>query len=120
MIATDWHPWKLRQVENLPGMERFLAQKCSYCGRPYRSAPCERSDHYRSDINSAIEKASEPMVSHACEYPRDQQAPISPSYQGRRHPYEGDRPQWSGFCVADQCACDCHRNDTLDELHELE
>jgi hypothetical protein len=49
------------------------------------------------------------FVSHACMYPAETQAVIGPEPQGRRHPYEGYRPKFSGYCVIDICACECHQ-----------
>jgi hypothetical protein len=44
----------------------------------------------------------------ACREPTARQAEILPCDQGRRHPYEGNRPKWSGYCVT-PCSCWCHR-----------
>jgi len=48
------------------------------------------------------------FVSSACRFPAQQQAEILPSDRGHRHPYRGPRPQWSGYCVVESCACPCH------------
>lgn len=50
----------------------------------------------------------EPAVSFACQYPAERQAEILPADQGGRHPYNGNRPQWSGYCTVDSCVCECH------------
>jgi hypothetical protein len=48
------------------------------------------------------------FVSFACTHPSEPQAEILPADRARRHPYEGNRPQWSGYCVIGKCACECH------------
>lgn len=52
---------------------------------------------------------NEPFVSHACEFPADQQAVLIPGSMKRRHPWIGHRPEYSGYCVIDTCACECHQ-----------
>lgn len=52
---------------------------------------------------------AEPWISHGCQFPTDQQAVLVPSDMKRRHPYAGLRPEYSGYCVIDQCDCECHQ-----------
>ena len=49
------------------------------------------------------------FVSHACSAPKEPQAEIESALLNRRHPYNGQRPQYSGYCVVLDCACKCHR-----------
>jgi len=44
--------------------------------------------------------------SFGCSRPAEQQAEILSCDQGRRHPFEGARPEWSGYCLG--CSCRCH------------
>jgi hypothetical protein len=46
--------------------------------------------------------------SEACREPCQRQAEILPCDQGRRHPYEGNRPKWSDYCAIRACSCWCH------------
>jgi hypothetical protein len=94
----------------------FLDGTCQFCHRSYRTVQCSRSDHYRTCLDLAWDAAEKAFVSYACQHPDQQQAPISPAQQGRRHPYEDVRPEYSGYCVIDGCACPCHRNEVRDEI----
>ncbi len=94
----------------------FLDGTCQFCHRSYRTVPCSRSDHYRTCLDLAWDAAEKAYISFGCQYPNQQQAPISSAHQERRHPYEGDRPEHSGYCVISKCACACHRNDLRDEI----
>jgi hypothetical protein len=60
-------------------------------------------------------------LSEACKSPTAQQAEILPCDQEHRHPVEGPRPQWSGYCISARCECTCHQADdiTIDDF-ELE
>jgi hypothetical protein len=49
------------------------------------------------------------LLSPGCEQLRAQQAEILPADQWHRHPYDGLRPQWSGWCLYPGCGCPCHR-----------
>lgn len=98
----------------------FLDRKCGYCGKPYRARPCGESDHYRACIDLAYDEAEKAFTSSACLHPAQQQATISPEQRGRRHPYDGDRPEFSGYCVSDKCACPCHYDDALPEIAHSE
>ena len=49
------------------------------------------------------------FVSHACSAPKEPQAEIELALLNRRHPYNGQRPQNSGYCVVLDCACKCHK-----------
>jgi hypothetical protein len=52
------------------------------------------------------------LVSFGCENPTDQQAEIFPwNRYARRHPYSGNRPQWSGYCTNPECRHECHDNE---------
>jgi hypothetical protein len=55
----------------------------------------------------------ENWISHACQFPADQQAQIVPRDRGRRHPHDGIRPEWSGYCVIGDCNCTCHEADEV-------
>lgn len=51
---------------------------------------------------------AEPFISMACREPAAQQAElVRDDYP--RHPYLGQRPHWSGYCVIPSCACECHQ-----------
>lgn len=50
------------------------------------------------------------FVSHACSSPKEPQAEVAACDRDRRHPYNGKRPQNSGYCVVLDCACKCHRS----------
>lgn len=70
----------------------------------------------RDDLSLAIRAANRKpresavkFVSHACSSPKEPQAEIAPGDQGRRHPYNGRRPMYSGYCVVLDCACKCHK-----------
>ena len=62
--------------------------------------------------------ADDNWISHACQYPADQQAEILESHRGHRHPWDGRRPEWSGYCVIDTCNCTCHAGDDV-EIREF-
>jgi hypothetical protein len=46
-------------------------------------------------------------LSLACREPAARQAEILLCDQGRRHPFNGSRPEWSGYCTV-PCGCSCH------------
>ena len=46
-------------------------------------------------------------VSFGCRFPKEQQAEILTVDQIYRHPYNGKRPLWSGYCIGG-CLCECH------------
>lgn len=119
MTVQDFGAADLRRIETWPGMTALLDGKCNHCGRQYRTQPCANSDHYRASIDLAIEADLKPWVSFGCQHPTEQQAPVLPEHRGRRHPYSGRRPEWSGYCTARRCACECHLNDALDEIKEI-
>jgi hypothetical protein len=119
MTIQDFGDADLRKIAAMPGAARLLSGKCDHCGRPYRARPCADSDHYRTSIDLAIEADSKPWVSFGCQHPTEQQAPILPVHQRRRHPYSGKRSDWSGYCVIDTCACECHQNEALDEIEDV-
>jgi hypothetical protein len=53
----------------------------------------------------------EVWISQACKYPKLAQAEIVS--KAERHPYSGNRPEWSGYCtIAGRqpmgCDCPCH------------
>jgi len=76
------------------------------------------TDHGQVMVDELNEFSLPPYVSFGCENPTAQQAEIFPwNRSARRHPYSGQRPQWSGYCVT-ACACDCHNNEPLDEIPE--
>jgi hypothetical protein len=52
---------------------------------------------------------TEAWISHACSRPTEPQAEIVAADQNRRHPYGGERPIHSGYCVVSTCACRCHQ-----------
>jgi hypothetical protein len=76
----------------------------------YCNSEC-RTLQLTTKIDDVTGEERELRVSFGCENPRAQQAEITPRYQGRRHPYAGDRPQWSGYCVYMDCECSCHGGD---------
>lgn len=94
----------------------FLDATCPHCRRPFRTVPCSQSDHYRTCLDLAWDAAEKAFTSFGCQHPDQQQAPISPIHQGRRHPHDGERPEYSGYCVIESCACPCHRNDARTEI----
>jgi hypothetical protein len=52
--------------------------------------------------------ADENWVSYACSHPTEQQS--AGVQRSRRHPYPGERPEASGWCVVpSRCTCRCHR-----------
>ncbi len=55
-----------------------------------------------------MNEQAEPWISHACEFPADQQAVLIGPLT-HRHPYIGSRPQYSGYCVIAACECECHQ-----------
>jgi hypothetical protein len=55
-----------------------------------------------------VMRLAERFISHACKYPAEPQAEIMRGHRGRRHPFEGSRPEWSGYCVPNRCNCKCH------------
>jgi hypothetical protein len=129
VITRDFSDADLRIVMAAPGMASLFSGICDHCGKAYRNPPCQKSDHYRTCIDLAIEadqlglpfddnkgrERRKPWISFGCQNPREQQAMISPNYRDRRHPYDGARPEWSGYCPVTSCACSCH----LDEAPEL-
>ncbi len=79
------------------------------------------TDHGRVSLELAIKAAKQPEISFACENPAAQQAEIFPWNRFvRRHPYPGPPPEWSGYCVNQRCACDCHHNEAQDEIELIE
>jgi len=115
MTIQDFSDADWRTIKDAPGMGRLLAGVCGHCHRPYFTRPCAESDHFRTCIDLAIEADSKPWISFACQHPAEQQAAILPENQKRRHPYNGRRPEWSGYCTVDSCACSCH----IDEAPEF-
>jgi hypothetical protein len=73
-----------------------------------------RKPGLRDCYELAVEAAKEPVISSGCSDPTTQQAELLPRDQWRRHPYSGQRPRWSGYCVLNGCACECHTNEPLD------
>lgn len=70
----------------------------------------------RRDLEIAERAAAKPLrevkfISHACSSPKEPQAEVAACDRDRRHPYNGKRPQNSGYCVVLDCACKCHRRD---------
>jgi hypothetical protein len=79
-------------------------------GRRADTKYCNPSCRYQA-VNTAVDENGnehEIWISSGCRYPRQQQAEIVPGDQGRRHPYSGSRPEWSGYCVIKTCECPCH------------
>jgi hypothetical protein len=82
----------------------------SLAGRPKQTRYCNaecRTAALTTKLDDNGEER-ELIISFGCQYPRAQQAEITPRWQGRRHPVHGDRPQWSGYCVIVECECPCH------------
>jgi hypothetical protein len=113
-----------RKVKNSTGLASLLDKKCPFCHRSRRSPPCEQSDHYWSAAILVIDDATDlfspdedgkedPYISSACQDPTAFQAPILPAHQTRRHPYDGPRPKYSGYCIPQECKCPCHNNAPL-------
>jgi hypothetical protein len=95
---------------------------CSWITRTYNGKQlytfCEAhgTDHGQVMVDELREFPLPLFVSAGCENPTTPQAEISPwNRSARRHPYSGERPQWSGYCVTDDCACECHYNEPIDE-----
>lgn len=95
-------------------------KKCEHCRRLVTALPCDSSDHGWNSLLMAIDDAQEPRISSGCAYPTETQAACITT-TARRHPYEGERPRNSGWCVDSNCACDCHANEpiSIDDLEEL-
>lgn len=114
--VEDFGPADLRQMSRWPGVTDLLNQKCDHCGKLYREPPCENSDHYRTCIDLAMDEAEKPWISFACQRPTELQAAVSPEWHDRRHPYNGRRPEHSGYCTNLNCTCNCHRDEYLGEF----
>ena len=58
----------------------------------------------------AVSDLAPPFVSHACEFPADQQAELIRAHMTRRHPWVAARPTYSGYCMPQlPCECECHQ-----------
>lgn len=86
----------------------------------YKICTTHNTDHGQVMLDEMADFPPPPAISFGCENPTAQQAEIFPwNRSARRHPHSGQRPQWSGYCVIDRCACDCHFNEALDEIQLL-
>lgn len=103
-----------------PGLAELLDGKCDHCGETYHHAPCANSDHFQTTLDLAIAADNKPWVSYGCQHPTEMQAPVLESHRHRRHPYRGRRPEWSGYCVVESCACTCHIDETPELTIEIE
>lgn len=80
-------------------------------GRRKQTKYCDATCRTAALTTTIDEKTGEerPLrISFGCSYPTAGTAEILKRDQARRHPYEGNRPKWSGYCVDKQCECHCH------------
>jgi hypothetical protein len=88
------------------GRQRF----CTSCIPNWRRtrAVLRLAERAKAAVAAEQERLRGGYVSPGCQEPRMQQAEILLVDQWRRHPYDGPRPQWSGWCLPPGCACSCH------------
>ena len=87
------------------------------CGKPMLRKRRDAkfcSAHCRNEARQ-IKLAELPdlWVCQACHYPKQPQAEIVMTEDVLRHPYNGKRPEYSGWCVVKGCQCETCRPENL-------
>lgn len=89
----------------------------SLTGRPAQTRYCDskcRTAQLTTKIDEQTGEERPLRIGFGCAHPKERQAEITEGDQkrGHRHPVEGDRHEWSGFCVDPDCECPCNAEAT--------
>jgi hypothetical protein len=76
--------------------------KAKYCDSKCRIA------QLTTKIDEITGEERELRLGYGCQHPAERQAEPVERDKQRRHPYTGNRPEWSGYCVYKDCECSCH------------